>query len=106
MFTVKDDVDPKSKASEIVDVDMGLRGLEAYDLISLSQPASMPDYLSEGDDSDDEMIGLELSDDGNDDDETTEDEDFDATQENKEEDSDDDVSLEDETDKGADDSEL
>ena len=46
------------------------------------------------------------SDDGDDDDETTEDADFDATQENKEEDSDDDVSLEDETDKGADDSEL
>ncbi|KAJ8444447.1 hypothetical protein Cgig2_005969 [Carnegiea gigantea] len=67
VYTVEDDVDPKSKTSEIVDVDMGLRGLEAYDLISLSQPASM---------------------------------------ENKEEDSDDDVSLEDETIKGADDSEL
>ncbi|KAJ8446525.1 hypothetical protein Cgig2_027487 [Carnegiea gigantea] len=46
------------------------------------------------------------SDDGDDEDETTEDEDFDATQENKEKDSNDDVSLEDETDKGVDDSEL
>ena len=29
-YTVEDAVDPKSRASEIVDVDIGLGGLEAY----------------------------------------------------------------------------